>query len=129
MSEEITIPAAPAGLPGAVETKWRAAYARAFKEAQNDEPEQPNAWPQVALKAANKTIRVATPESLEEALALEPWQFVHRAEKETKDGTVLAVVTREGKKAKFPVAKKAKPDSTSKGERKDGEKKDGEKKD
>jgi hypothetical protein len=58
---------------------------------------------------------VPKPESIEEALALEDWQIVHRAQKKTKDGDVLVVITRDGSKAAFPVVKSGKKVTASNG--------------
>jgi hypothetical protein len=107
MAQEIEIPGAPAGLPAAVESRWKQAYAQAFKEAKVDEPEQPNAWPQLAYRAANKSIRVPDPESFSDACKLEDWQVIHRAEKIEKGVNVLKVVTRDGRKFSFPVVRAA----------------------
>jgi hypothetical protein len=107
-TEKIEVPAAPAGLPAAVEKRWKETYVAAYKEAQTDEPEQSSAWPQYALRAANKTLRVPEPENYKDAMRLEPWQFIHRDEKDEKGKRVLKLVTRDGKKFTFEVPESAK---------------------
>lgn len=103
----ITIPDPPAGLPKAVENKWKQAYAVGFKEAQASDQESPAAWGQPALREANKVLRVPDPEDFDDAMELADWMVLHREQKKTKDGVVLNVVTRHGKKFRFPVPAKA----------------------
>jgi hypothetical protein len=99
----VNIPEVPSGLPAAIVKRWKDTYEQAHRESQNDEPEQPSLWAQVALRAANKTLKVRDPETREEAMKLEDWQIAFRGEKKTVAGTVLNVVTRDGKKFSFPV--------------------------
>jgi hypothetical protein len=98
MQDQNGIPAAPGGLPGAVETKWKAAYQVAFTSMQGKD----SAFQmQHALQVANATL--ATPElaSYEDAMSLEEWHFVLR--KPSADGKTLRVVTRHGDKYLFPI--------------------------
>ena len=104
--EVITIPQPPSGLPKDVEFKWKQAYVLAFKDSQASDPENPGAWSQPATREANKVLRVPEPQSFGDAMNLADWMVMHREQKKTKDGVVLNVVTRHGKKFSFPVPAK-----------------------
>jgi hypothetical protein len=98
MADQIEIPAAPGGLPGAVEKQWKAAYEMAFASTSHKDSDFQK---QHALTVANATL--ATPElaSYEEAMSLENWHFVLR--KPSADGKTLRIVTRHGDKYSFPI--------------------------
>jgi hypothetical protein len=104
MADKIEIPEAPGGLPAAVQKKWKATYESAFREAQDDYPEDIITQKQTALREANKTLRFADPKTYDEAMALESWHVVLRAPSD--DGKTLRVVTRHGKKFTFPIPEK-----------------------
>ena len=101
---KIEIPAAPANLPEAVEKKWKEAYAAAFKEAQNDWPDDVPTQKQQSLREANRVVKTPELTSYSHAASLEEWHFVLRAA--SADGKTLRVVTRHGKKYTFPIPAK-----------------------
>lgn len=104
---ELTIPNPPGSLPDAVQEKWKKAYAAAFAQAKNDEPDGPeSAWRHVANREANKVLRFIDPSNYDEAMALEDWQVIRREEQKTASGVVLKVVTRHGRGFSFPVPPK-----------------------
>ena len=105
---KIEIPAAPAGLPPALEKRWKAAYEAAFKEAQDESPDDLTTQRQLALREANRLLKTPELESYEQVMKLEEHHFVLR--EPSTDGKTLRVVTRHGKKYKFPIpAKSQKP--------------------
>jgi hypothetical protein len=105
MAEKIQIPDAPAGLPASVEKKWKQTYEAAFKEAQEESPDDLTTQRQLALREANRLLKTPELTSYSQAKDLEDWHFVLRAP--SADGTTLRVVTRHGKKYTFPIPAKA----------------------
>ena len=102
--DKIEIPEPQPGLPDRVVKKWKSTYEAAFREAQEDYPEDVVTQKQAALREANKTLRFADPKSYEDAMKLEDWHCALRAQ--TDDGKTLRVVTHLGKKFTFPVPEK-----------------------
>ena len=101
---KIEIPEPHPGLPAEVQKKWKAVYAAAFAEAQNDWPEDSTMQKQESMRAANKILRVPDPTSYAEAMKLEDWHFILRAPSD--DGKTLRLVTRHAKKFTFPIPEK-----------------------
>jgi hypothetical protein len=97
----IEIPAAPSGLPAALEKKWKAAYEAAFREAQEESPDDLTTQRQLALRDANSLLKTPELTSYSHALDVEDHHFVLRAP--SADGKTLRVVTRHGKKYTFPI--------------------------
>jgi hypothetical protein len=117
---KIDIPAAQANLPETVEKKWKEAYQVAFKEAQNDWPDDPPTQKQQALREANRVLKTPELTSYSHAASLEEWHFVLRAP--STDGKTLRVVTRHGKKYTFPIPAKAQKPADEKKQDGDGKK-------
>jgi len=98
------------GLPESKKREWRDSYARAFKQAQIDRPEDPLEQRATATREANRIFRVGEVASYEQAMALPDWQ-VHI----NGDGTrarferngELRLVTIDGRKFAFPIPRKA----------------------
>jgi hypothetical protein len=105
MAEKIEIPLPPANLPASVEKQWSKAYEDAFKEAQNDWPDDVPAQKQQALREANRILKTPEITSYSQAMGIEGWHFVLR--EASKDGKTLRVVTRHGKKYTFDIPAKA----------------------
>jgi hypothetical protein len=107
MAEKIVIeiPAPPAGLPPAIEKKWKDTYEAAFKEAQEESPDDLTTQRQLALREANRLLKTPELESYSQTMGLEKFHFVLR--EPSKDGSTLRVVTRHGKKYTFPIPAKA----------------------
>src|SRR4051794_1146436 len=93
---QFEIPAAPAGLPKAVEKKWKETYAAAFKEAQDESPDDLTQQRQSALRDANRILKTPEITSYSQAMDIEDWHFALR--EPSNDGKTLRVVTRHGKK-------------------------------
>ncbi len=112
MEEKINVPAVPElqGLPESKKQEWRDGYARAFKQAQVDHPEDPLEQRATAVREANRIFRVGEVASYEQAMALPDWQ-VHI----NGDGTrarferngELRLVTIDGGKFSFPIPRKS----------------------
>jgi hypothetical protein len=112
MADEIQVPDAPGLLPAGLQKKWRAAYAAAFKEAQNDFPEDAIQQRQTALREANRLLRVTPPTDYKSAMDL-PDYLIHSSV--DRDGKAvssrqidekkgeLKLVTIDGKKYRFPA--------------------------
>jgi hypothetical protein len=105
MAEKIEIPAAPAGLPAALEKKWKQTYESAFKEAQEESPDDLTTQRQLALREANRLLKTPELTSYNQTMDLEDHHFVLR--EPSKDGKTLRVVTRHGRKYTFPIPAKA----------------------
>jgi hypothetical protein len=131
MDEKIFVPEPPvitgalAELPENVKKQWRETYAKAFRQAQMDSPNEAGVHPQRARKAANALLEVSKPSSYEEAMALPGWQVVKRLE---NDGQ-LTLVTIEARgpergdsKFIFEVPRKSRV-AAAFSDKKDGEKK------
>lgn len=101
---KVNIPDPPALLPPAEKKKWRDTYLAALKEAENDFPEDKIQQRQVALKEANRLLRVPDPTDYKSAMAI-PDHLVHKREIDPKKGEI-ALVTIHGKKFRFPAPKK-----------------------
>jgi hypothetical protein len=97
------IPNAPSFLPPAKQAEWKKKYEEAFKQAQKDEPEDVSAQHRAAQREANRMLRVPEITSAEQAQGMDAHLFIKREE---KDG-VLKVVTIDGNKYSFKVAKAA----------------------
>jgi hypothetical protein len=104
MPKEIEVPAAPAGLPKAVEKKWKETYAAAFKEAQDESPDDLTQQRQLALRDANRILKTPEITSYKQAMEIEDWHFVLREPSANRE--TLRVVTRHGKKYTFAIPKK-----------------------
>jgi hypothetical protein len=102
---QIEVPAAPAGLPKAVEKKWKETYAAAFKEAQDEAPDDLTQQRQSALRDANRILKTPEITSYSQAMDIEEWHFVLR--EPSADGKMLRVVTRHGKKYNLAIPAKA----------------------
>jgi hypothetical protein len=112
---KIEIPAAPAGLPKAVEKKWKETYAAAFKEAQDESPDDLTQQRQLALRDANRILKTPEITSYKQAMEIEDWHFVMR--EPSANGDTLRVVTRHGKKYNLAIPAKAqKPADDKKGD-------------
>jgi hypothetical protein len=98
-AEEINIPEAPQCLPKKERAEWAELYAKAFRQAQRNFPEDEAAQRQAALREANRMLQVPEPKSHEEALALPAHQVLLS---EVVDGE-LRIVTTDAKRYKFPV--------------------------
>jgi hypothetical protein len=105
MAEKIQIPDAPAGLPAAVEKKWKQTYESAFKEAQEESPDDLTTQRQLALREANRLLKTPELTSYSQAMDIEDFHFLLR--EPSKDGKTLRVVTRHGKKYNLPIPAKA----------------------
>jgi hypothetical protein len=105
MADKIEIPAPPAGLPASLEKKWKQTYESAFKEAQEESPDDLTTQRQLALREANRLLKTPELESYSQTMGLEEHHFVLR--EPSKDGKTLRVVTRHGKKYIFPIPAKA----------------------
>ncbi|HEV7521992.1 MAG TPA: hypothetical protein VGP89_12915 [Candidatus Angelobacter sp.] len=103
--EKIEIPAAPAGLPASVEKKWKQTYETAFKEAQEESPDDVTTQRQLALREANRLLKTPELTSYSQTMDIDDFHFVLR--EPSKDGKTLRVVTRHGKKYTFPIPAKA----------------------
>jgi hypothetical protein len=101
-------PEAPAILPDKVKKQWAKAYVDAFRQAQEDSPNDLTTQIQTALREANRTLRVPKLESYEDAMELPEWKVIKRQ----AVGTELKVVTIDGKKYTFPVPPPAGGDDT-----------------
>jgi hypothetical protein len=121
-TEKIEIPTPPAGLPAEVEKKWKSAYATAFKEAQEESPDDLTTQKQLALREANRLLKTPELTSYSQTMDIEDHHFVLR--EPSKDGKILRVVTRHGKKYTFPIPVKAQKAADAK--KTDDGKKDGE---
>ena len=103
------------GLPESKKQEWRDDYARAFKQAQVDHPEDPLEQRATAVREANRIFRVGEVASYEQAMALPDWQ-VHINGDGTrarfKRGDELKLVTIDGKKFSFPIPRKASKSAT-----------------
>lgn len=101
------VPAPPALLPKKLQEKWTKDYIDAFKQAQNDFPGDTPAQKQAALREAHRPLRVPKLESYADAMKLEPWQFIKRAEQPSTEpgntATVLYVLTIDGAAYEFPL--------------------------
>lgn len=106
MAPEMQIPKAPEILPANLQEAWRKAYASAFQQAKADEPDDPARQRQLALREANRMLRTPNVSNAAEAAKLADWQVIYRGE---RDGQ-LKVVTMDGKKYSFPVARPAAPE-------------------
>jgi hypothetical protein len=103
MDTMIDMPKPPAHLPAEAVQLWRNSFASAYKSERDDYPAKPQRWRKAAIKAAAKAIAISQLESFEDAMKLQPWQFIYREQVTTDHGQVLKVVTSEGKKYYFPV--------------------------
>lgn len=120
MAEKIQIPDAPAGLPAAVEKKWKQAYETAFKEAQEESPDDLTTQRQLALREANRLLKTPELTSYSQTMDIEDHHFALR--EPSKDGKTLRVVTRHGKKYTFPIPAKAQKPADEKKQDGDGKK-------
>jgi hypothetical protein len=117
MATKQEIPNAPKLLPPDERKRWLKIYATAFKEAQNDFPEDTTLQKQTALREANRMLRVHAPEDYEEAMKI-PGHLVKQRFVDSKG--VLRVTTIDGKKYHFEVPPKVR---TALAEERQGEKK------
>jgi hypothetical protein len=115
-----------AELPATVKKAWRAAYSATYIKAAAD-TENSSERHGIALREANRLIKVEEPEDHEDAYEIPDWQVMKREEVEYKDmpkhaqdevkaadgrksGQYVRVYTTDGKEYFFPVPeKKAKP--------------------
>lgn len=114
MEENIQVPAAPSGLPPAVQKKWQTAYRAAFVESRarwqkaqevaeshGGHTNRETQWHRDGLHAANALLVTPDIASYEQAMQLEDWHFVLRSA--SADGKMLRVVTRHGDKYTFSI--------------------------
>lgn len=87
------------GFPDKRKLEWKQNWLKAFKQAQIDHPGDEITQRAVATREANRVFRVEEPTGYDDAMALEEWQFLLRAEK----GGQLKLVTIDGKKYSFPI--------------------------
>ena len=101
MAEQTNVPAPPQfpGMPKDFAGRWTVAYARAFKQAEQNHPGDETEQRAVATREANRLFAVDEPENYEQAMAIESWKVLHRE----PFGNVLKVVTIDGKKYAFPL--------------------------
>lgn len=106
--ERIVIPTAPhfEGLPENIRARWRETYAKAFKQALIDSPNDVIAQRQAAEREANRIFRVDELLSYKDAMALENWKVLHRREVNGE----LKIVTIDGRKFSFPVPRNSSKD-------------------
>src|ERR1051326_2209711 len=72
-------PEPPQHLPETLQVKWREIYAKAHARAQKDfDYESPTFQRQMALREANRLQEVEEPKSYEDAMKLQPHEFIHR---------------------------------------------------
>lgn len=114
MAQPLSDHKAPRHLPNKLKQEWNKAYSEEKKEALRNDPDNPNAARVIALKAANKLLRVNEPTSAQDIAKMEKHEYIHRGEREV-DGVMHAtVVTADGKKFAFPLTETKKTDASNK---------------
>lgn len=102
MATETNIPSAPTYLPKKQAAEWRKRYADALKEAQTDFPDDESQQRIVAMKEANKLLRVPAPASAAEIDKLEDHQVIKRGEKVVDGVAHVFAITSDGRKYLHP---------------------------